>query len=382
VRAPQPFAGLLDPVLVRQPLPFPSTGCIVHEDAAAAWRCVVRDLCPDLIAAEILENGAVSAAELEAVMGAVAIRIHDAITIAETDQEAARRLRAQLGGEAGWKAFPMVLVALRGRSLVAKAQALGRVINSITDDAALGSALGSLPLGNSALAGLLFHALLAEVGHPGRLMTSAVKLSGGAGEGALVRTGFAPLVDAHFAHAQVQVLSLQPLGGFADMDLACRRLERYHRLLRSLTANMEFARASPWSATLSGTVRMATERVEGRLREVVLDINAALRRGREGSDRLDADRLLAAINGVYLLAAIRDCRGSLALNALFDQAWTQSGEALELHLKRNLELLQAHPADSIIAARLDGAIAMAEIRFNSAYAETLRRARATAERRG
>ena len=380
-RPSQPFVGLLDSVLVEQGLPFPTPCCIPREDAAAVWQFVVRDLCPDLIAAEALETGAFQAADLEAVVGVVNDRIREAINKAAGDQEAARRLRAQLGGEEGLAALPLVLIGLRGRALLAKAQALGRAINTITDDAALGNALAPLPLSDRTLAGLLFHAMLGQVSQPGRLITTAIKVSGGAGEGALARAGFTPLVDAHFAHAQVQLLALQPSGGFADMDLACRRLERYHRLLRSLSANIEFARASRWSTMLSGILKIASERVEHRLTEVVPDVNAALRRGREGADRLDADRLLAAINGIYLLAAVRDCRGSLALNALFDQVWTQAGEALELHLKRNLELLQANPADLVVGARLDGAITMAEVRFNSAYAETLRRARATAERR-
>src|SRR5690606_17199806 len=102
----------------------------------------------------------------------------------------------------------------------------------------------------------------------------------------------------------------------------------------------------------------------------------------EGSDRLDDDRILAAINGVYLLAAVRECRDSLALNAVFDQAWSQAGQALEMHLQRNLELIRKHPGDPVIGTRLDAGIKMAEVRFNTDYAEPLRRARAAAERRG
>jgi hypothetical protein len=106
-----------------------------------------------------------------------------------------------------------------------------------------------------------------------------------------------------------------------------------------------------------------------------------MRRGREGSDRIDEDRMLAAINGVYLLATVRECRDSLALNAVFDQAWSQSGQALEVHLQRNLDLIRQNPADAPTSLRLDAGIKMAEVRFNPEYAETLRRARAAAERR-
>ena len=69
------------------------------------------------------------------------------------------------------------------------------------------------------------------------------------------------------------------------------------------------------------------------------------------------------------------------LNALFEQAWSQTGQALEVHLQRNLELIRQHPADPEIGARLDAGIKMAEVRFNPEYADTLKRARAAAERR-
>ncbi|MNY69915.1 hypothetical protein D3C86_2079300 [compost metagenome] len=78
---------------------------------------------------------------------------------------------------------------------------------------------------------------------------------------------------------------------------------------------------------------------------------------------------------------MRECRDSLALNALFEQSWSQTGQALEVHLQRNLDLIRQYPADPVIGARLDAGIKMAEVRFNPEYAETLKRARAAAERR-
>ena len=97
--------------------------------------------------------------------------------------------------------------------------------------------------------------------------------------------------------------------------------------------------------------------------------------------RLDGDQLLAALTGLYLLATVRDCRDSLALNALFDQTWTQVGQALETHVQRNLELFRQNPADRVTGERRDAAIKLAELRFNSESADVLRRARDGAERR-
>jgi hypothetical protein len=113
---------------------------------------------------------------------------------------------------------------------------------------------------------------------------------------------------------------------------------------------------------------------------VVPDVSRALRR-REGNDRLDSDQLLIALNGCFVLATVREARDSLALNALFDQAWNQLGQALEMHVQRNLEVFRQTPNDQTTAARLDAAIKMAELRFNAEYADVLRRARDSASKR-
>jgi hypothetical protein len=126
--------------------------------------------------------------------------------------------------------------------------------------------------------------------------------------------------------------------------------------------------------------KAASERIEPKLRNVAPDLNVALRR-REGTDRVDGDQILLALNGIYLLATVRDSRDSLAVNAVFDQAWAQTGQALEIHIERNLETLRRNPADKGSSVRLDAALKMAEVRFNQEYAETMRRAKDVAERR-
>ena len=131
---------------------------------------------------------------------------------------------------------------------------------------------------------------------------------------------------------------------------------------------------------VAGLTKAVSERVEPRLRDVAGSVNMALRRGRDGNDRLDSDQMLVALNGVYVLAAVRDARDSLGVNAIFDQAWSQVGQALEIHIQRGLDILRQNPADTIASARLDAAIKMAELRFNPDYAETLRKAKESAER--
>ena len=377
-----PFGGLIDAVIVDEPVLFPFAGSVGRDAAMAAWVWVSRDLCPELIPAEKLESGRFGAAELEPLMPDVLAGMTAALERVDADGEALQRLRVQFGRERAREELAVTMAALHARALLPKAQGFGRAVNSIGDEAALGTALQSMPLRDPQMAALLFHAALGQIANPTRLITAVIRLAGGANEEAVARNGFSPLLDAYLAHAQNQLCRLNLTGPFADIDLACRSLDRFHRLARALTGYIEFTRTSRSTQILSSITRMVSDRVEPRLKEVATDLNQAMRRPREGHDRIDGDRLLGAISGVYLLATVRDCRASLALNAVFDQAWNQTGEALELHIQRNLDLLRQNPDDQLTGARLDAAIKMAEVRFNPDYAETLRRARVTAERRG
>lgn len=376
----RPFLGLIDPVIVENPVLHPFDGSIDRKSAQAIWIWVVRDLCSDLVDLSRVENEQMEASALEPLIPQVLTRIRDAINDTEARNESARRLQAQMGSQEALDRLPVVINALRCRGLLPKAQGFGRAANAMVDDAALATALQSMPLQDPPVASLLLHAAVGQVTHPNRLISALLKLVGAGTETAIIRAGFGPLIDAMLAHAQNQLFFLQPMGAFADIDLICRALDRYHRLVRAIASFIELPRNGRWALILGSLTTQISERIEPRLREVVPDVNGSLRR-REGIDRLDDDRLLAAINGIYLLAAVRDCKDSLALNALFDQSWSQTGQLLETHLERCVEQLRANPSDQVAGRRLDAGIKMAEVRFNADYAETLRRARAAAERR-
>ncbi len=373
----QPFAGVIDPILVEPPARFGFAGCVTHAHALSAWQWVCRDLCADVIP----QSTALSAAGLEAMMPQVLTRMREATAAADADSGQDSRLRSSLGSSEAREALPRVTLALRHRNLLPKAAAFGNLINGMADDAALGAALQSMPLGDPPLAALLFHAAMGQVANPTRIITTVLRLAKGATESAVIRAGFSPIVEAILAHAQNQLHVLQVGGPFADIDLVCHSIERFHRLMRALVGNVEFDRNSRWSGVIAGLIKQASDRIEPRLRDLPSDLNLAMRRGREGSDRLDSDSVLATINGLYLLRTVRECRDSLGLNAVFEQTWNATGQALELYLQRNLDLHRQFPDDAVIGARLDAAIKMVEIRFTSEYAETLRRARAAAERR-
>lgn len=376
----RPFFGLLDAVLVTDP-EYAFDGAIAREAAAAAWMWIVRDVAADLIDPAVTDADPNAAPALTLLIPELLTRANRAIASAATSREIDHRLRTQLGGDHNFARLPTVLLALKCRPALEKAQTFGRAANGIHDDAALAMALQSLPLGDRAVSALLFQATVGQVAMPSRLVTAAIRLAGGASETALSRAGFAPLVDALLAHAQEQIPALAQYGAFADVDLLCRAIDRFHRLTKGIHGNIDLGRNSRWAMVMAALTKHVSSLLEPRLREVVPDVSRAMRRPREGADRVDADQLLQALNGIYLLATIRDARDSLALNALFDQTWTQVGQAVEMHVQRSLEALRHHPADAANAARLDAGIKMAELRFGAEYAEVLRRARDSAVRR-
>ncbi|MBN9305663.1 hypothetical protein [Devosia sp.] len=380
-KALRPFLGMIDAVLVHGPADFSFSGAVASDDAAAVWTWMVRDVAPDLIDVAAIDDSAISHAAVESLLPELLARARKALLAAESSVELTRRLKTALGGDEVFARLPTVLNALRCRGLLEKAQGFGRAANGMADEAALALALQSMPLSDQPVAALLLQAAVGQVANPTRLVTAAIRIAGAATEPALVRAGFAPLVEAILAHAQDQIPALAQMGTFGDMDLVCRSVDRFHRLMRAVTGYVELNRGSRWSTVGAALIKAASNRVEPKLKDVGPDMNQALRR-REGYDRLDSDQVLMALNGLYLLATVRESRDSLAVNATFDQVWAQTGQALEIHLERLLQQGRASPDDAVIAARLDAALKMAEIRFGQDYADTLRRSRdAAVERR-
>lgn len=378
--AGRPFLGLIDAVLVPDPTTFDFDGAISESDAQALWTWMSRDVAPDLMRPDLSPDDPAAREALDQAMPEILQRSRDAVTAAGANAETERRLIVQVGGERAYGRMGVLRNALKCRHLLEKAQSFGRATNAMADEAALAMALQSMPLNDHAVTALLMQGAMGQISNPGKLMQAVIRISGAATEQAILRAGFGPLVDAVFSHAQAQMPALQQHGAFADIDMVCRAVDRFHRLMRSVMGFVELNRLSRWSSIAAGLTTTVSELVEPKLRDVGPSINLALRR-HSGIDRVDPDQLLAALNGCYVLAVVRDCRDSLALNALFDQTWQQVGQALEIHVQRNLELFRSNPTDRVTGQRLDAAIKMAELRFNGEYAEVLRRARDSAERR-
>lgn len=374
----RPFFGLIESVVVDSPATFEFDGAILREHGNAVWTWVVRDLASEFIDPLLIETEQARQA-LDTLMPEILARARAVVNDASKDPEAARRLRSKVGGDAVFARLPFILNALKCRNLLDKAQAFGRAANGMQDEAGLAMALQSMPLQDRAVSALLMMAAVGQVTNPSRLMTAAARVGGSASEAVLQGAGFGPLVDAILAHAQNQIHNVGGNGPFADIDLTCRSIDRYHRLARAVNGYVELGRNSRWTTIVAALTKAMSERIEPRLREVAGNLNMAMRRT-PGNDRVDGEQLLIALNGVYILAAVRDAKDSLGVNATFDQAWQQIGQALEMHADRNLELLRQNPGDAASAQRLTALITMTGQRFNADYAETLRRAKESAER--
>lgn len=366
-----PFFGLLDPVIIEDGLGPTYAGGLTRSEAGAAWTFLSRDVASDLIDPR-LPDGDSARALLEAALPEVLKRTYKLLDGAARESENERRLRSAMGGDANWRRLPVVLTALKSQALLEKAVVFGRAANSLAEEA-LAMALQSIPRQDQSVAALLMQAAVGQIHQPGRLLAAVVRVAGGPSELAVERAGFAPAVEATLAHAHNQLPAMMQWGTFVDIDLTCRSLERFHRLHRAVTGFLDLSRLGRWATIVSNLTAAASEKIEPQLRSVAPDVSRALRRPREGVDRADSEQLLHALNGVYLLSTVRECRESLAVNALFDQTWVQVGAVLEQQLERNLDLLRSDPRAEPVQQRIEASIKMAEVRFGTEYADMMRR---------
>ena len=367
--------GLLDPLIVDGEGDFDFAGTVRAAEVEAVWLWLSRDVAPNL--AMVIAGSADPATQFERCLPALLAAANAELAAAGIESEAERRLRVRLGGPAVRERLPVVLDALKCVPLIDKARAFGRAIDGMQDGEALVSALKTMTRHDSALAAMLMTATVGEVAQPARLVVAAARASGASSEEGLVRAGFAPIIEAVLAHAYRALGPMrQPFGTFADIDLICRAVERFHRNIRAVRANIGFDRRGKWGPMMAAMTRGASGLLEPRLREVITDINGALRRPRDGADRIEQDSVLAALNGLYLLAAIRGARDSLALNELCEETWNRSGQALEMNMERAMDALREAPGDKVALIRVDAGIKMSEVRFGPEYGKILADARA------
>ena len=374
---------LLGPVLVNKPVYFPSDGAVERHQAIATWKWLVRDIEPGLEkeALEAIPPAAPLSAR-PAIAHKLSKLIFSVLEAAGKSHEFARRATIQLGGVQEFERLPLLACAFQHQKLLGKAVNFGRAINTIQDENSLKLALRSFPVEDDVAAALMMQAAIGQVTDPHRLVRVILSLSEGKSHRAITQAGFAPVIQAMIAHAQNQLSCFSGMGSvFCDIDLNCRAMKRYHRLLRALTSVTEDDKNSAWHYAVSTIIRRMSEAVEPQLGQVDAKVRQALRKPRTGPDRVDPDLQLEALNGLYLLSAVREALDMLALNTLVSNLWNDVGKALEVLNERNLEMFRQNPADTLVAQRLETGIKMASIRFNEEYATILQRAVDGATRR-
>ncbi len=373
------------PVLVEGP-GFPGfVGAISRDKAMAIWKWIARDLARP--AADRMEKALASGVDPTAAFDREADDVLEilkqAVAAEGDDPDLKRRHTVQMGGSEERAVLPYLIMAMRKRRMLDQAMEFGSALGQVPDEVTLGSALQTITLANPVSRAMWMNAMVGHVSNPGRVMMVVARLCGGGQPTRIVQGGYGPLVEAVLCHASNQIALLAAgRGVFADLDLACRAIDRFHRLIRALHYHLDIDGKTAWGRIVSDLTAKMSERIASPLREVNSTVSAALRRPREGEDRLDPDAILGALNSLYLLATVRDSRESLALNTLLEQAWSDTGYTLEVLVKRAAEAFRADPGHDIARERLLAGIKMAEIRFNPEYAEILRRGMEQAVRKG
>ncbi|WMT91152.1 hypothetical protein [Pelagibacterium sp. H642] len=378
------FLGALSGVLVEPPVFHFFAGAIERDAASSIWAWMARDIAQAEAArlGDAIEAGADPLQAFDEVLPDLLGRLKENAAAEKEDRELERRNSMQLGGEEARRRLPSVIVAMRRRPLLVQAERFGVAVGTIADEATLAAALQSISITNPITHALWMQAMVGQMANPSRAMAAAVVIAGGNSESRITNAGYSPLVEAVLSHAQGQIGKLAGQSNlFSDIDFVCRSIDRFHRLMRAINSTLEIERRSVWGAIIADLIGKLSERLERPMKEITINVSQALRRPRDGNDRVDADQILAALNGLYLLTTVRQSRDSLAVNALLDQAWTETGQAVEVLVTRALDHYRANPGDAAARERVEAGIKMAEIRFNAEYAEILRRARDNAERR-
>ncbi|VAW21570.1 hypothetical protein MNBD_ALPHA11-580 [hydrothermal vent metagenome] len=375
--------ALLGPVLVHSPVLFASNGAIESEHALAVWTWLSRDIDNSLTEQALaLISSDARGKPLADFAFHIAELIAQAQIASSVSQDASRRFQIQIGGEYVFQRLPIIEVAFRSFLLIDKAVAYGRAINGVVDENSLKLALQTFPMDEPVVSALMMHAALGQIANPIRLICSVTDISNGQTQKAVTQAGFGSIINALFAHAQNQMpLFAAKNTRFSDIDLICKALERFHRLIRAVSNITQNDKSCEWSKMSASIVRQMSELIEPRLLKVDSDVRQALRKPRTGPDLVDPSLQLDALNGLYLLASVREALDSLALNSLVNKLWSEVGKALEVLIERNLDAFRNSPDSEIAAKRLDTSIKMAKVRFNPEYAGIIIRARDGATRR-
>lgn len=344
------------------------------------WEWVQRDL----ESAEISEINNVLGGqkqpderELEVSLSRIVDLVSPLVSQCADDSEKRRRLTIQVGGPEVFDAIPTILVAFSYVSYIVTGKNLGRELSAIEEPEAFTYALEHIDFPANDVKGLWCQTFVSGIERADLMAAAIAKLSYALTEEAIRKSGFGEYVDALLTNAQQQIEVIETQTGiFRDIDLTCRAIDRFHQIARGLHFHLDLSKSSRWNLTLERLVKRGANALSGKFSDVLHDVKKVLGPAPKGggSKMLDPADILQAYNGLYIMAATRSARESLAVNAVVERGWKDIGTALEAMVDRIFEHFK-HSAgsDSLDNAQVDIVIKFCAIRFGSEYAAILRR---------
>jgi len=293
------------------------------------------------------------------------------------DPETKRRLTIQMGGPEVFEVLPTILLAFRYVSYIKSGVNLGRELSASEDPGAFAYALEHISFPTAEVKSLWCQSFVSGVLRADLLAATIAKLSYASTDEAIKKSGFGEYVGALLTNAQQQIEIIENQTGiFRDIDLTCRAIDRFHQIARGLQFHLDLSKSSKWNVALERLVKRGALSLSSRFSDVLHDVNKVLGPAPKGANSvgLDPANVLQAYNGLYVMAATRSARESLAVNAVVERVWKDVGTALEAMVDRIFEHFK-HSAgsDAFDTAQVEIAIKFCSIRFGAEYAAILRR---------
>jgi hypothetical protein len=377
------LAALAPLTLATPPILADTAVRVAHVEAFWVW--FKRDVAPD-IAVNIEARAVVPDQTALGALRPDAAKIADAASYAlDSARESGHlgRLAVQVGGDEIISILPFMATALRNVEFIVKAGAFGRAINTLDAQPPVEQAVKALSFADPQLRRIWTLAAFRSIANPRQFFDALVAIAGGGHQSHLEGAGQLHWINAAIIDVQRQVLILEKrMGLYADIDLACRAIARFDAISRAIGLCLDLSPDSRWMSALSTLTRQASSAIDPLLSDVGRDVVQCMRPPRDGADRLAPDQVLTALNGMHLLAAVRNCRESLALNSTFERIWSDVGKGLELLLGRAVDAYRdADPVNQVPRKRLDAGILIARLRFGDEYARILERSRESIKKR-
>lgn len=315
--------------------------------------------------------------ELEIALNHIVEIVTPLLEKCETDPELKRRLSIQMGGFDVFETVPTILLAFSYVGYIKSGLDLSQELNGQEDNEALVYALEHMEFPSNDIKSLWCQSFASKLLRPDGLAATISKLSFATTEDAIKKSGFAEFVDALITNAQQQIEIIENQSGmFRDIDLTCRAIDRFHQIARGLQFHLDLAKTSRWNVALERLIKRGADSLNGKFSDILLDVNKVLRpkHSNGSAPHLDPTDVLQAYNGLYILAATRSARESLAVNAIVDRVWRDVGKALEAMIDQIFEhFKQSAGGDQFDLAQVDIAIKFCSIRFGADYAAILRK---------